>query len=127
MGNAIRSLKALKEISKFMTNSLAKRVQMYPGPLILALTRARYTARFFLPVRFARLIYFSRDQLSSMVIDFLDSKLARVNSRVTELDSKLDSRNFGGSSRVDLNGPEHLFWYLHLRSQNESICQTFLQ
>ena len=98
-----------------------------PGPLILALTRAWYTTHFFLPVRFARLIYFSRDQLSSMVINFLDSKHARVNSRVTELDLKLDSRNFGGSSRVDFNLPVHLFWNLHPSSQNESICQTFLQ
>ena len=90
-------------------------------------TYSRSIYDIFLSVRFARLIYFSRDQLSSMVIDFLDSKHARVNSRVTELDLKLDSRNFGGSSRVDLNGLVHLFGYLYPRSQNESICQTFLQ
>ena len=55
-------------------------------------------------VRFACLIYFSRDQSSSKFIIFLDSKLERSNSRVAKLDSRLDSQNFRGSrieSRVE--------------------------
>ena len=55
-------------------------------------------------VRFACLIYFSRDQSSIKLIIFLDSKLERLNSRVAKLDSRLDSRNFRGSrieSRVE--------------------------
>ena len=55
-------------------------------------------------VRFACLIYFSRDQSSSKLIIFLDSKLERSNSRVAKIDSRLDSRNFRGSrieSRVE--------------------------
>ena len=55
-------------------------------------------------VRFACPIYFSRDQSSSKLIIFLDSKLERSNSRVAKIDSRLDSRNFRGSrieSRVE--------------------------
>ena len=55
-------------------------------------------------VRSACLIYFSRDQSSSKLIIFLDSKLERSNSRVAKIDSRLDSRNFRGSrieSRVE--------------------------
>ena len=55
-------------------------------------------------VRFACPIYSSRDQSSSKLIIFLDSKLERSNSRVAKIDSRLDSRNFRGSrieSRVE--------------------------
>ena len=55
-------------------------------------------------VRFACPIYFSRDQSSSKLIIFLDSKLERSNSRVAKIDSRLDSRNFRGArieSRVE--------------------------
>ena len=54
--------------------------------------------------RFACPIYFSRDESSSKLIIFLDSKLERSNSRVAKIDSRLDSRNFRGSrieSRVE--------------------------
>ena len=55
-------------------------------------------------VCFACLIYFSRDQSSIKLIIFLNSKLERLNSRVAQLDLRLNSRNFRGSrieSRVE--------------------------
>ena len=56
-------------------------------------------------VRFACLIYFSRDQSSIKLIIFLDSKLERLNSRVAKLDSRLDSRVEFLDSRVTVNLP----------------------
>ena len=56
-------------------------------------------------VRFACPIYFSRDQSSSKLIIFLDSKLERSNSRVAKIDSRLESRFEFGNSRVTVNLP----------------------
>ena len=75
-------------------------------------------------VRFACLIYFSRDQSSSKLIIFLDSKLERSNSLVAKINSRLDSRNFQGSriesrvefrnSRVTVNLPLSGTVYFHM-------------
>ena len=56
-------------------------------------------------VRFACPIYFSRDQSSSKLIIFLDSKLERSNLRVAKIDSRLDSRVEFRNSRVTVNLP----------------------
>ena len=74
-------------------------------PFLLRLRSYRRFSRMYnTRVRFACPIYFSRDQSSSKLIIFLDSKLERSNSRVAKIDSRLDSRNFRGSrieSRVE--------------------------
>ena len=74
-------------------------------PFLLWLRSYRRFSRMYnTRVRFACPIYFSRDQSSSKLIIFLDSKLERSNSRVAKIDSRLDSRNFRGSrieSRVE--------------------------
>ena len=67
-------------------------------PFLLRLRSYRRFSRMYnTRVRFACPIYFSRDQSSSKLIIFLDSKLERSNSRVAKIDSRLDSRNFRGS------------------------------
>ena len=78
---------------------------MLTTPFLLRLRSYRRFSRMYdTRVRFACPIYFSRDQSSSKLIIFLDSKLERSNSRVAKIDSRLDSRNFQRSrieSRVE--------------------------
>ena len=69
------------------------RQQNYSHLISDSLFRRMYNTQ----VRFACLIYFSRDHSSIKLIIFLDPKLVRLNSRVAKLDSRLDSRNFRGS------------------------------
>ena len=88
-------------------------------------------------VRFACPIYFSRDQSSSKLIIFLDSKLERSNSRVAKIDSRLDSRNFRGSriesrvefhnSRVTVNLPlsDRAQKPLHMRTRIALVLPPF--
>ena len=97
-------------------------------PFLLRLRSYRRFSRMYnTRVRFACPIYFSRDQSSSKLIIFLDSKLERSNSRVAKIDSRLDSRNFRGSrieSRVEfrnsrvtvnlpLSGTVFPLWHFH--------------
>ena len=76
-------------------------------PFLLRLRSYRRFSRMYnTRVRFACPIYSSRDQSSSKLIIFLDSKLERSNSRIAKIDSRLDSRNFRGSrieSRVEFH------------------------
>ena len=84
---------------------------IYDSPVLITpfLLRLRSSRRFShmynTRVRLVCPIYFSRDQSSSKLIIFLDSKLERSNSRVAKIDSRIESRVEFRNSRVTVNLP----------------------
>ena len=96
---------SMRHISSTSCSHLIYDSPVLTTPFLLRLMSYRRFSRMYnTRVRFACPIYFSRDQSSSKLIIFLDSKLERSNSRVAKIDSRLDSRNFRGSrieSRVE--------------------------